>query len=49
MSERIIRDTGIAIATEAFGNPAHPPILLIMGGGASMLTVAAMAAPSRER
>ena len=37
MSERIIRDDGLGIATEAFGDPAHPPILLIMGGGASML------------
>ena len=25
------------IATEAFGDPAHPPVLLIMGGAASML------------
>ena len=37
MSERVIRDGGLAIATEAFGDPARPPILLIMGGGASML------------
>jgi pimeloyl-ACP methyl ester carboxylesterase len=35
--ERVIRDNGLHIATEAFGDPAHPPILLIMGGGASML------------
>jgi pimeloyl-ACP methyl ester carboxylesterase len=26
-----------AIATEAFGDPAHPPMILIMGGMASML------------
>lgn len=37
MSEKIIRDGGLAIATEAFGDLAHLPILLIMGGGASML------------
>jgi pimeloyl-ACP methyl ester carboxylesterase len=37
MSERVIREPGLAIATEAFGDPAHAPILLNMGGGASML------------
>jgi pimeloyl-ACP methyl ester carboxylesterase len=37
MSESVIRVDGLAIATEAFGDPAHPPVLLIMGGGASML------------
>jgi pimeloyl-ACP methyl ester carboxylesterase len=31
LSERVIRGDGIAIATEAFGDPVHPPILLIMG------------------
>jgi pimeloyl-ACP methyl ester carboxylesterase len=37
MSERIVRDNGLEIATEAFGDPADAPALLIMGGGASML------------
>lgn len=37
MSERIIHSRGLDIATEAFGDPAHAPVLLIMGGGASML------------
>ena len=37
MSERMIHTQGLDIATEAFGDPAHPPVLLIMGGGASML------------
>jgi pimeloyl-ACP methyl ester carboxylesterase len=37
MSEFLIREDGLDIATEAFGDPAHPPVLLIMGGGASML------------
>ena len=37
MSERTIRADGVALATEAFGDPAHPPILLIMGIMASML------------
>jgi pimeloyl-ACP methyl ester carboxylesterase len=37
MSERIIRDDGLELATEAFGDPADAPVLLIMGGGASML------------
>jgi pimeloyl-ACP methyl ester carboxylesterase len=37
MSERVIREHGLELATEAFGDPAHPVVLLIMGGGASML------------
>lgn len=34
---RAIRKDGIEIATEAFGDPAHAPVLLRMGGMASML------------
>jgi pimeloyl-ACP methyl ester carboxylesterase len=34
---RVIRKDGIEIATEAFADPACPPVLLIMGGMASML------------
>lgn len=37
MNERLVREPGLLIATEAFGDPAHAPVLLIMGGGASML------------
>ena len=37
MSERVINADGVELATESFGNPAHPPILLIMGIMASML------------
>jgi pimeloyl-ACP methyl ester carboxylesterase len=37
MSERIVRADGIELATEGFGNPSHSPVLLIMGGMASML------------
>jgi pimeloyl-ACP methyl ester carboxylesterase len=37
MSERIIRENGLTIATESFGDPTDAPVLLIMGGGASML------------
>jgi len=37
MNERMIRADGIELATEAFGDPAHPPALLIMGAMASML------------
>lgn len=37
MSERIINADGVEIATEAFGDPSHDPILLIMGAMASML------------
>jgi pimeloyl-ACP methyl ester carboxylesterase len=37
MAERLIEANGVELCTEAFGDPAHPPILLIMGIGASML------------
>ncbi|GLQ53890.1 alpha/beta fold hydrolase [Devosia nitrariae] len=37
MNERVIRADGVEIATQSFGDPAQPPILLIMGGMASML------------
>jgi pimeloyl-ACP methyl ester carboxylesterase len=37
MTERMIRANGVALATETFGDPEHPPLLLIMGGMASML------------
>jgi pimeloyl-ACP methyl ester carboxylesterase len=37
MSERVIRADGVELATQSFGDPAHPPVLLIMGVMASML------------
>jgi pimeloyl-ACP methyl ester carboxylesterase len=37
MSERVIRTDGVELATQSFGDPAHPPVLLIMGIMASML------------
>ena len=37
MSERTVKADGIEIATQAFGDAAHPAILLIMGAMASML------------
>jgi pimeloyl-ACP methyl ester carboxylesterase len=37
MAERMIETSGVELCTEAFGDPADPPILLIMGIGASML------------
>ncbi len=37
MAERIIEANGVELCTEAFGDPRDPPILLIMGIGASML------------
>lgn len=37
MSERTIRADGLALATQSFGDAAHPTVLLIMGGMASML------------
>ena len=37
MNESVIRADGIELATQAFGDPGQPPVLLIMGAMASML------------
>jgi pimeloyl-ACP methyl ester carboxylesterase len=37
MTERMIRTNGVDLCAESFGDPGDPPILLIMGIGASML------------
>jgi len=37
MAERMIETRGVRLCTETFGDPADPPVLLIMGMGASML------------
>ncbi|WP_405533347.1 alpha/beta fold hydrolase [Streptomyces avidinii] len=37
MAERMIETEGIRLCTESFGDPSDPPVLLIMGTGASML------------
>jgi pimeloyl-ACP methyl ester carboxylesterase len=37
MTQRMIGTNGAELATEACGDPAHAPLLLIMGGMASML------------
>lgn len=37
MPERMIQANGVEICTEAFGDAAHPPLLLIMGATASMV------------
>ncbi len=37
MAERTIEANGVELCAEPFGDAAHPPILLIMGIGASML------------
>ncbi|MFJ2753193.1 alpha/beta fold hydrolase [Streptomyces sp. NPDC087297] len=37
MAERIIEAEGTRLCTESFGDPSDPPVLLIMGTGASML------------
>ena len=37
MTERMIEANGVELCTEPFGDPADPPILLIMGIGGSML------------
>jgi pimeloyl-ACP methyl ester carboxylesterase len=36
-TERVVEANGVELCTEAFGDPADPPILLIMGLGGSML------------
>ena len=37
VAERMVKANGVELCTEPFGDPADPPILLIMGIGASML------------
>jgi pimeloyl-ACP methyl ester carboxylesterase len=37
VAERVIEVDGVELCTEAFGEPADPPVLLIMGMGGSML------------
>jgi pimeloyl-ACP methyl ester carboxylesterase len=37
VTERMIEANGVALCTEPFGDPADPPILLVMGLGGSML------------
>jgi pimeloyl-ACP methyl ester carboxylesterase len=37
VAERMIEANGVELCTEAFGSPTDPPILLVMGIGASML------------
>ena len=37
MTERMIETNGVELCTEPFGDPADPPILLIMGMSASMI------------
>jgi pimeloyl-ACP methyl ester carboxylesterase len=37
MAEQMIETNDVELCTEPFGDPAHAPILLIMGSGASMI------------
>ncbi|WP_329500788.1 alpha/beta fold hydrolase [Kitasatospora herbaricolor] len=37
MAERMVEVDGVELCTETFGDPAAPPVLLVMGTGASML------------
>ncbi|WP_371483779.1 alpha/beta fold hydrolase [Kitasatospora sp. NBC_00315] len=37
MVERVVETDGVELCTESFGDPSDPPVLLIMGIGASML------------
>ncbi|MFF3859707.1 alpha/beta fold hydrolase [Streptomyces sp. NPDC002209] len=37
MAEHVVEPDGIALCTESFGDPSAPPVLLVMGLGASML------------
>lgn len=37
MTERMVEVNGVELCTEPFGEPTNPPVLLVMGLGASML------------
>ncbi|HEU4397302.1 MAG TPA: MFS transporter [Actinomycetota bacterium] len=37
MAEQMIQANGVDLCAESFGNPADPPVLLVMGTGGSML------------
>ena len=37
MTERMVEANGVGLCTEAYGDPADQPVLLIMGVAASML------------
>lgn len=37
MTERVVEVDGIELCVESFGDPSQPPVLLVMGTGASML------------
>ena len=37
MAERTVEANDVALYTESFGDPADPPVLLIMGIGGSMI------------
>jgi pimeloyl-ACP methyl ester carboxylesterase len=37
VAERVINANGVDLCTEPFGDPGHPPVLLVMGIGGSML------------
>ena len=37
MAERMVEANGVELCAEAFGDPADPPVLLVMGSGGSML------------
>ncbi|MEV8098578.1 alpha/beta fold hydrolase [Kitasatospora sp. NPDC085879] len=37
MAERMVEADGVELCTESFGDPSDPPVLLVMGTGASML------------
>ncbi len=38
IAERLINVNGVELCTESFGDPADPPIVLVMGIGGSMLS-----------
>ena len=37
MTERMIERDGVRLCTDSFGDPADPPVILVMGMSASML------------
>jgi pimeloyl-ACP methyl ester carboxylesterase len=36
-TDKVVHADGVELATQAFGDPSHPPIVLVMGSTASML------------
>ncbi len=49
MAQRMIEANGVELCAEAFGDPRDPPILLIMGIGASAVVGGGLLRDARRR